>query len=77
MSENRNEKQGGERDCSGSFWKNGGAQGIQFVIAILLARLLTPAEYGVVGDHHDFYHHWQMYLSRAAFPRPLVQKKAG
>ena len=36
----------------GLFWKlleNGGAQGIQFVIAILLARLLTPAEYGVVG----------------------------
>lgn len=38
--------------ASGLFWKlleNGGAQGIQFVIAILLARLLTPAEYGVVG----------------------------
>lgn len=36
----------------GLFWKlleNGGAQGVQFVIAILLARLLTPAEYGVVG----------------------------
>ncbi len=36
----------------GLLWKlleNGGAQGIQFAIAILLARLLTPAEYGTVG----------------------------
>ena len=34
------------------FWKileNGGAQGIQFVIAIILARLLSPAEYGLVS----------------------------
>ncbi len=36
----------------GLLWKileNGGAQGVQFVIAIVLARLLTPAEYGIVG----------------------------
>ena len=36
----------------GLFWKiseNFGAQGLQFVISILLARLLTPAEYGLVG----------------------------
>ncbi len=40
------------RVAAGLFWKlleNGGAQGVQFVIAIILARLLTPAEYGVVG----------------------------
>ncbi|MCD8082766.1 MAG: lipopolysaccharide biosynthesis protein [Clostridiales bacterium] len=40
------------RVAAGMFWKlleNGGAQGVQFVIAIILARLLTPAEYGVVG----------------------------
>ncbi len=46
--------------ASGLFWKlleNGGAQGIQFVIAILLARLLTPAEYGVVGIIMILYHH--------------------
>ena len=36
----------------GLFWKileNGGAQGIQFVIAIILARRLSPAEYGLVS----------------------------
>lgn len=36
----------------GLFWKlleNGGSQGVQFVIAIILARLLTPIEYGTVG----------------------------
>ncbi len=41
-----------QKVVSGLFWKlleNGGAQGIQFAVAILLARLLSPAEYGVVG----------------------------
>ena len=36
----------------GLFWKlmeNGGAQGIQFLVSIILARLLSPEEYGVVG----------------------------
>ncbi len=36
---------------NGLFWKvmeNGGSQGIQFVISILLARLLSPDEYGVI-----------------------------
>ena len=41
-----------QKIAGGLFWKvmeNGGAQGIQFVVAIILARLLSPAEYGVVG----------------------------
>lgn len=36
----------------GLFWKlmeNGGAQGVQFLVSILLARMLSPEEYGVVG----------------------------
>ena len=36
---------------SGLFWKvmeNGGTQGIQFLVSVLLARLLTPAESGEV-----------------------------
>lgn len=41
-----------DKVLKGLFWKileNGGAQGIQFIIAIILARLLSPAEYGLVG----------------------------
>lgn len=41
-----------EKVVNGLFWKlleNGGAQGIQFVVAVVLARLLTPEEYGTVG----------------------------
>ncbi len=36
---------------SGLFWKvmeNGGTQGIQFLVSVLLARMLTPAESGEV-----------------------------
>ncbi|MEY8339212.1 lipopolysaccharide biosynthesis protein [Lachnospiraceae bacterium 62-35] len=41
-----------EKVVNGLFWKlleNGGAQGIQFVVAVILARLLTPEEYGTIG----------------------------
>lgn len=37
---------------NGLFWKvmeNGGAQGVQFLVSVFLARLLSPAEYGVVA----------------------------
>ncbi len=36
----------------GLFWKIlelAGAQGVQFVVALVLARLMTPAEYGTIG----------------------------
>ena len=29
--------------------ENGGAQGVQFLVSIILARSLSPEEYGVVG----------------------------
>ena len=56
-----------QKVVKGLLWKlleNGGAQGVQFVIAIILARLLSPAESdpGPVrrcGNHHDFYHDCQ------------------
>ena len=37
---------------SSLFWKfmeRGGTQGVQFVIQIILARLLTPGEYGTIA----------------------------
>lgn len=40
-----------KRVLSGLFWKvmeNGGTQGIQFLVSVLLARMLTPAESGEV-----------------------------
>ena len=41
-----------DKIVSGLFWKlveNGGAQGIQALISIVLARLLSPEEYGVIS----------------------------
>ena len=41
-----------EQVLGGLFWKvmeNGGSQGIQFVISIILARLLSPDEYGIIN----------------------------
>ncbi len=41
-----------QKIIKGMLWKileSGGAQGVQFVVTVILARLLTPAEYGVVG----------------------------
>ncbi|MEI3166911.1 MAG: hypothetical protein V8S58_02215 [Lachnospiraceae bacterium] len=46
--------------ASGLFWKlleNGGAQGIQFVIAILSGQAVDSGGVWRGGDHHDFYHH--------------------
>ena len=63
--------------ASGLSWKlleNGGAQGIQFVIAILLARLLTPAEYGVVGIIMIFITIANVFV-QSGFSTALVQKK--
>ena len=61
----------------GLFWKlleNGGAQGVQFVIAIILARLLTPAEYGVVGIIMIFITIANVVVQNG-FSTALIQKK--
>lgn len=61
----------------GLFWKlleNGGAQGIQFVIAVILARLLTPAEYGVVGIIMIFITIANVFV-QSGFGTALIQKK--
>ncbi len=61
----------------GLFWKileNGGAQGIQFVTAILLARLLSPAEYGLVGIVMIFITIANVIVQNG-FSTALIQKK--
>ncbi len=61
----------------GLFWKileNGGAQGIQFVVAILLARLLSPAEYGLVGIVMIFITIANVIVQNG-FSTALIQKK--
>lgn len=66
-----------QKIAKGLFWKlleNGGAQGIQFVIAIILARLLTPAEYGVVGIIMIFITIANVFV-QSGFSTALVQKK--
>ena len=68
-----------QKVAKGVFWKlleNGGAQGIQFVIAILLARMLTPAEYGVVGIIMIFITIANVFV-QSGFGTALVQKKQG
>ena len=66
-----------QKVVKGLFWKlleNGGAQGVQFVIAILLARLLTPSEYGVVGIIMIFITIANVFVQNG-FSTALVQKR--
>ena len=66
-----------QKVVKGLFWKlleNGGAQGIQFVIAIVLARLLTRAEYGVVGIIMIFITIANVFV-QSGFSTALVQKQ--
>lgn len=65
------------RVIKGLFWKileNGGAQGVQFIITILLARLLTPAEYGTVGIIMIFITIANVVVQNG-FSTALIQKK--
>lgn len=62
---------------SGLFWKvmeNGGTQGIQFVVSIILAKLLTPEEYGVVGLITIFITIANVFVQNG-FNTALIQKK--
>lgn len=66
-----------QKVVKGLFWKlleNGGAQGVQFVITVLLARLLTPAQYGVVGIIAIFITIANVFV-QSGFSTALVQKR--
>ncbi len=66
-----------QKVVKGLFWKlmeNGGAQAVQFLVALILARLLTPAEYGVVGIITIFITIANVFV-QSGFSTALVQKR--
>lgn len=50
------------------------AQGVQFIVSIVLARLLTPSEYGYVGLIIAFIAVGNVFVN-AGFGNALIQKK--
>lgn len=59
------------------FWKlmeRGGTQGIQFVVQIILARLLSPEEFGIVAIVMVFINLAQVFV-QSGFNTALIQKK--
>ena len=66
-----------ERILSGVFWKlleNGGTQGILFIVTVLLARLIEPAEYGVLTITTIFVSIAGVFV-QSGFSLSLVQRK--
>lgn len=62
---------------SGLFWKfleSGGVQGIQFIIQIILARLLSPDDYGLLAIITVFIAIANIFVS-SGFGHALIQKK--
>lgn len=63
--------------ASSLFWKlmeRGGAQGIQFIVQILLARLLVPEDYGIIALIAIFITVANVFV-QSGFNTALVQKK--
>lgn len=66
-----------KQTISGLFWRYAercGAQGIQFIVSIVLARLLTPADYGIIGIITVFIAIAQVF-AQSGLGQALVQKK--
>ncbi len=62
---------------SGLFWKlmeRGGTQGVQFVVQIVLARLLLPADYGIIALVTIFITIAGIFV-QSGFNTALIQKK--
>lgn len=62
---------------SSLFWKlleRGGTQGIQFIVQIVLARLLVPADYGIIALLTVFIAVSQVFV-QSGFNTALIQKK--
>lgn len=66
-----------EKIISGIFWKSmerGGVQVVQFILSLILARLLTPEDYGVVGLITVFIAIANVLIT-SGFSLALIQKK--
>lgn len=66
-----------EKVISGLFWKfmeRGGTQGIQFVVQLILARILVPEDYGVVALITIFIAVANVFVQNG-FSQSLIQKK--
>ena len=62
---------------TGLFWKimeNGGVQGVQFVVSIVLARILTPDEYGTISLITIFITIANVFI-QSGFNTALIQKR--
>lgn len=62
---------------SSLFWKvleRGGAQGVSFIVSIILARLLTPKEYGVIAIVLIFINLANIFV-QSGFNTSLIQKR--
>lgn len=57
-----------------SFFERAGQQGIQFVISVILARILLPAEFGLVAMSMIFMAIAQVFVD-GGFGQALIQKK--
>ena len=62
---------------SSLFWKlleRGGTQGVQFIVQIVLARLLTPEDFGTIAILLVFINLAQVFV-QSGFSTSLIQKK--
>ena len=65
------------RIISSLFWKlmeRGGTQGIQFIVQIVLARLLLPEDFGTIAIVMVFISLAQVFV-QSGFNTALIQKK--
>ena len=56
------------------FLERGGVQGVQFVLSIILARLVTPEDYGVIAILLVFIQIATVFI-QSGFNTALIQKK--
>ena len=74
MSENNITKKTVISSLLWKFLERGGVQGVQFVLSIVLARLVSPADYGIVSLLLVFVQIANVFI-QSGFNTALIQKK--